>query len=205
MLNLGVYSPSKTSEEWLLRFYKVSAEAFTEGHLIAFAERGISFFRDRLIERATAGNVRSAAYFAYRDDDRGVETLRHAVETAKSPLDVVLAGAALRKIGDVDAWQRSKDSIRKLVGQYLEQDDLASAKRVTLEAEHLFNAFREANPRGYAVGGWWGFDRTSPMWLFKAHASDHIGAELDFYLRMNDKWEPNSRDIQQRIEKILSR
>ena len=86
---------------------------------------------------------------------------------------------------------------------HLENDELEAARRQTLAAEYLCEAFREGGARGYAEGGWWGLDPKSPYWFWNADASNHMAFELEFHLKMKADWQPTAKEIRKRIDEIL--
>ena len=148
MLELLAAESSKKALSLGGALWKKSPESFGEDQLLMFAERGGKDFAKGLAKLAfengrgaRTASIRPAAFLALQGDDTHRKTLVRALKTGacdgRSACDVLVAGLALKKLGEPDALCKARARVHEDVIAALDSGDVERARDMALCAEFL--------------------------------------------------------------------
>lgn len=140
MLEILAWSPGHVSTATGEKLYRAVPAAFREDHLLVFAPRSATFAR-ALEELARKGAVRPAAYFARKGDEKARATLVEAARSRglglESMADQLVAARVLAELGEPRYLPSVHERVLAAVVDALDGGDLATARRMALQAEFL--------------------------------------------------------------------
>ena len=113
---------------------------------------------------------------------------RRRCKRGRVPLDIVVAAAGLRSLGDASSYASSVERMRALVLESVEGAEYEAARRFLLEAEHLLRTFGpKREPRTLLGGRWWGLDPAAPYIGWKPGAANPLANRVALRLALSGR------------------
>ncbi len=157
MLNLLAWNNSEASLSCANDLLEAKPAAFSEKHILAFAQRGSEPCMDAVAKLAKKGQVVPAAFLALRGDEVGKKTLAKAARPAnlagEQVSEALLAAIALRELGDEKSLAKLQKVVHASVLKKLDAGEIDAAREIALRAQHasaVLEAGKNALLSGYS-------------------------------------------------------